>query len=54
MLHAKKVATTTGPSTAWFRNTFQANGAKLAAKPAPAAAGNALANAAYQKCCRGP
>jgi hypothetical protein len=54
IVQPKNVATTTGPSTAWFRNTFHMNGGRFAASDAPAAVGNRDASAAYQKCCAGP
>ena len=38
-VHAKNVVTTTGPSTAWLRNTLAANGRKLAASDAAAFVG---------------
>jgi len=51
---AKKHATTTGPSAAWFKKTFVANGLRLDAAIEPGTVGHFLPKYMYQTCCNGP
>ena len=51
---AKKHTTTTGPSTAWFKNTFVANGERLDAAIEPGTVGHFCPRNIYQTCCNGP
>ncbi len=51
---AKKHATTTGPSAAWFKKTFVANGRMFAYANEPETVGHFAPRNAYHTCWSGP